>query len=50
MIFTEATIGFPAKCHLSNECRISILLTCQDPDLDFALTNQKHHSDLDSDM
>ena len=50
MIFTEATIGFPAKCHLSNECRISILLTCQDPDLDFALTNQKHHSVLDSDM
>ena len=40
-MFNEATTGFPAKCHLSNEHKNSMLLTWQEPDLEFALTNKK---------
>ena len=31
--FRYATTGFPAKWHLENECRNSILMTCHYPDL-----------------
>ena len=31
--FDHATIGFPAKWHLRNECRNSILMTCYHSDL-----------------
>ena len=56
--FGDATTGFPAKWHLRNERRNSILMTRQHPHLGSASdwscrvgnsTNQKHYPELGSD-
>ena len=52
-MFCNASIGFPAKWHLRNECSNSIPMTCLCPDLgsvtdcmNLVLANQKHYQDL----
>ena len=58
--FHDVTTDFPAKWCLRNDCRYSLLTTCDYPDLlsashwscqegKFASTNQKHCPDLGSD-